>query len=172
MSDFIVREARAEDAEGIIAHIKRVADEPNNGIAMSSADEFKMTLEEETELIKKAAESDNMLMVVAEADGEIIALANCFGGDRGYQWTLSLGITVRREWRGRGVGRAVMQYMIDWCRANSSVHRLELWVFPDNPVAIHLYEKLGFEHEGNRRASYLKDGDHKDLLLMGMLFER
>ena len=172
MSDFIVRKAHPDDAAAIIAHIKRVADEPNNGISMSSADEFTYTIEEEADIIRGAAEADNKLMVVAEADGEVIAVANCFGGQRGYNWTLSLGITVRQEWRRRGVGKAVMQYMIDWCQKNPSVHRLELWVFPDNPTAIHLYEKLGFEHEGNRRASYLKEGEYKDLLLMGMLFER
>ena len=172
MSDFVVREARTEDAAAIIAHVKRVADEPNNGISMSSADEFKYTVEEEAEIIRNAAAATNKLMVVAEANGEIIASANCFGGRHGYDQTLSLGITVRREWRGRGVGAAVMRFMIDWCQANPGVHRLELWVFPDNAAAIRLYEKMGFQHEGNRRSSYRKDGEFKDLMLMGMLFER
>jgi putative acetyltransferase len=62
--------------------------------------------------------------------------------------------------------------MIDWCQSNPLVHRLELWVFADNDAAIRLYERLGFHHEGRRRASFLKDGHFKDLLLMGMLFER
>jgi putative acetyltransferase len=79
---------------------------------------------------------------------------------------------VNRDWRDQGVGRAMMQYMIDWCRYNLAVHRLELWVFPDNPRAIHLYEKMGFQHEGNRRSSFLKEGRMRDLLLMAMLFER
>ncbi len=172
MPDFTIREARPADAAAIIAHVKRVADEPNNGISMSSAAEFAFTVEEEVTMIREAAEADNRLMIVAEAGGELIGSANCFGGQRGYAQTLSLGITVRREWRGQGVGRAMLQFMIDWCRANPAVHRLELWVFPDNPAAIHLYEKMGFQHEGNRRASYRKDGEFKDLLLMGMLFER
>ncbi|MAS32409.1 MAG: hypothetical protein CL610_00285 [Anaerolineaceae bacterium] len=167
-----VREAVPSDAAGIVAHIRRIADEPNNGISISSATEFKFTEVDEVEIIKKYAESDNRLMLVAEVEKAIIGVANCRGSDGGYSHTLSFGITVNRDWRDRGVGTAMLRYMIDWCRANPVVHRLELWVFPDNVRAIHVYEKLGFQHEGNRRASFLKDGEFRDLLLMGMVFER
>lgn len=171
MAEFIVREAGPDDAARIIVHIRQVADEPDNGISISSATEFRYTEDEERIIIDRAAEADNRLMIVAEADDQLIAVATCSGGERGYQHTLSLGITVRREWRGRGVGTALMQYMIDWCQHNPTVHRLELWVYPDNAGAIHLYEKMGFLHEGNRRASFLKGGEFRDLLLMGMLFD-
>ncbi|MBZ0300292.1 MAG: GNAT family N-acetyltransferase, partial [Anaerolineae bacterium] len=172
MADFLVREARPEDAAGIIAHVKRVADEPNNGLGMSSAADFRFTEAEEIEFIQKAAQADNALMLVAEADGKIIGMAHCGSGERGYAHTASLGITVDRAWRDKGVGTALLEFMIDWCRESPGVHRLELWVFPDNPRALHVYEKLGFQHEGNRRSSYLKDGTFKDLILMGMVFER
>ena len=172
MPPFTIREARPEDAPAIIAHVKGVADEPNNGIGISSAAEFRYSEVEEVEIIQKIAELDNALMLVAEADGQIIGLANCRGGDRGYRHTLSLGITVSRAWRDQGVGTALLEDMIVWCRLNPIVHRLELWVFPDNPRALHVYEKLGFQHEGSRRQSFLKEGQYRDLLLMGMLFER
>ena len=173
MTAFFVREATPDDAAAIIAHVRRVADEPNNGIAIASASEFTYTEDEERALIAKIAEADNRLMIVAEAeaDAAIIGVASCNPGEGGYRHTLSLGITVNRDWRNQGVGRAMMAYMIDWCRQNPTVYRLELWVFPDNPRAIHLYEKMGFQHEGNRRASFLKAGQLLDLLLMGMVFE-
>ena len=171
MDTFIVREARSGDAAAIITHIRRVADEPNNGIAIASASEFTYTEDEERALIQKVAEADNRLMIVAEADAAIIGVASCNPGEGGYRHTLSLGITVNRDWRNQGVGRAMMAYMIGWCRQNPAVHRLELWVFPDNPRAIHLYEKMGFQHEGNRRASFLKAGQFLDLMLMGMVFK-
>jgi RimJ/RimL family protein N-acetyltransferase len=172
MADYVVREARPEDAAAIIAHVKRVADEPNNGISISSAAEFTYTEDEEVAIIEKYTQADNALMLVAEASGQIIGVANCRGGDGGYYQTLGLGLTVHRDWRDRGIGSAMLRYMIDWCRANPVVHKLELWVFPDNPRAIHVYEKLGFEHEGNRRSAFLKEGRFRDILLMGMVFER
>lgn len=161
MAEYIVREAQPADAAAMIAHIKRIADEPDNGISISSAQEFRVTEEEEIATIKRHAEAENALMVVAEA-----------GGDGGYYHTLGLGTTVHRDWRDRGVGSAMLRYMIDWCATNPAVHKLELWVFPDNPRAIHVYEKLGFQHEGNRRSCFLKQGVYRDLLLMGIVFER
>jgi RimJ/RimL family protein N-acetyltransferase len=172
MSAFHVREARPEDAAAIIAHVKRVADEPNNGISIASSAEFTMTEAQEVEWIKKAAAADNALMIVAEADGEIIGVAHCKGGNGGYYHTLDLGITVHSDWRNQGVGTAMMQYMVDWCRANPVVHKLELWVFPDNPRAFHVYEKVGFQQEGYRRSCFLKQGQFLDLIMMGMVFER
>ena len=172
MSAFHVREARPEDAAAIIAHVKRVADEPNNGISLGSADEFTVTEEREVEWIKEAAVANNALMLVAEADGQIIGVTNCHGGNGGYYHTLDLGITVNRDWRNQGVGTAMMQHLVDWCRANPVVHKLELWVFPDNPRAMRVYEKVGFQQEGYRRSCFLKQGQYLDLILMGIVFER
>jgi putative acetyltransferase len=171
MAAFIVREAKPDDAAQIIAHVRQVADEPNNGIAMSSASEFKYTEEEERAIIQEVAEADDKLMIVAEADDQIIGVANCRAGRGGYHHTFSLGITVHLDWRNQGVGRAMMQHMIAWCNHNPLAHRLELWVFPENLRAIRLYEHMGFQHEGNRRASFLKEGEFRDLLLMGMVLE-
>lgn len=173
MSAFLIREARPEDAAAIIAHVKQVADEPNNGISLGSAAEFTVTEEKEVEWIKAAAAADTTLMIVAEADdGQIIGVAHCKGGNGGYAHTLDLGITVNRNWRNQGVGTAMMQSLVDWCRANPQVHKLELWVFPDNPRAFHVYEKVGFQQEGYRRSCFLKQGQYLDLILMGMVFER
>ena len=173
MGEYQIREAVPDDAPRIIAYMKTIADEPNNGIAMSSADEFTYTDEEEREIITQSLEDDTRLFLVAEANGEIISVANArpAGGRDGFRATVGMGITVHRDWRGQGVGTAVMRRMIDWCRENPKIHRLELDVFSDNPRAIHVYEKLGFEHEGVRREVFYKEGEFKTLMLMGMLFD-
>ena len=172
MADFVVREAMPDDAVQVIAHIKRIADEPNNGISISSADEFRYTEEEESTIIAKAAASDDRLMIIAESKGEIIGVATCTPGNQGYRHTLGLGITVNAAWRDKGVGTTMLEHIVEWSQNNALVHRLELWVFPDNKRAINLYEKMGFEHEGSRRGCFLKDGKFQDLMLMGMIFER
>src|SRR4051812_49170785 len=48
-----------------------------------------------------------------------------------------------------------------------NLRRLELIVFADNPRAIGLYEKLGFEHEGVMREFGFKRGQYLDAILMG-----
>lgn len=170
---YIIREATPDDAEKIIAFMKVIADEPDNGTSYSSADEFVWTVEEERDIIKKHAEADNYLWLVAMTPaGELIGHVNASGGRRCFSGTLTLGITVAKAWRNQGVGKALMQTLIDWCRHNRVVHRLHLEVFANNPRAIHVYEKLGFQREGVWRRAAEKHGQFLDLIQMAMIFER
>ncbi|MBE2271835.1 MAG: GNAT family N-acetyltransferase, partial [Anaerolinea sp.] len=85
---------------------------------------------------------------------------------------VGIGISLAQNWRNRGIGTAMMQFVIDWCRANPVVHRLELTVFSNNPRAQHVYEKVGFQHEGIRKEAYFKHGEYLDGILMAMLFDK
>ena len=49
---------------------------------------------------------------------------------------------VEEDWRGKGLGRTLMDWAMDTFRANGA-RRLEVKVIDGNP-AIHLYEKYGF----------------------------
>ncbi len=172
MTDYIVRPATPADAEGILNHHKLIADEPNNGVSFNSSDEVIWTIEEEQDVIQRYTEQDDRLFLVAEAQEKIIGVSDCHVvGGRGYAGTFSLGVSVHKAWRGRGVGTAMIVAMIDWCKNLPQSHRLELWVFTNNPRAIALYERLGFQKDGVRRQSYKKGHEYLDLLLMSMLFE-
>lgn len=53
-------------------------------------------------------------------------------------------VGVTPEWRGHGVGRALMQQAHDWARARGATElRLHVWAF--NEAARRLYEELGYE---------------------------
>jgi putative acetyltransferase len=82
-----------------------------------------------------------------------------------------LGISVRKDWCDRGVGTALLRAAIDHARAGGVVKRIELAVFAQNARAIHVYEKLGFRHEGRRRNAVLKNGRYLDDLIMALLLE-
>lgn len=76
---------------------------------------------------------------------------------------------VAREWRGRGVGSALMQAAIAWGR-DRGLHKLTLSVFPHNAAAIALYEKFGFVVEGRRvKQMRRQSGELWDLIDMGLL---
>ena len=80
-----------------------------------------------------------------------------------------LGISVRREFRGRGVGEALLSALLDWARANPLIEKVSLAVFADNAPAIALYRKLGFKEEGRReREIKFGEGQYKDDLLMAV----
>ena len=83
-----------------------------------------------------------------------------------YRHRAIMGISVRKEYWGCGLGSYLMQLAIDQTRANG-FEQLELGVYSDNSRAIHLYEKVGFERYGIQpRAFKLKDGTYRDEIIM------
>ncbi|MEP6811510.1 MAG: GNAT family N-acetyltransferase [Actinomycetota bacterium] len=80
-----------------------------------------------------------------------------------------VAMAVAREWRGRGVGSALLVAAVEWSRAQG-VHKLSLWVFAHNAAAIALYRKLGFVEEGRRVKQYRRaSGELWDVIDMGLL---
>ena len=58
-----------------------------------------------------------------------------------------LAIAVHPDWRGRGVGRRLLEALIDHARATAETG-LSLSVSRKNPLALRLYESLGFNPHG------------------------
>jgi L-phenylalanine/L-methionine N-acetyltransferase len=73
-----------------------------------------------------------------------------------------IGMGVRDDWQGRGVGTALMQAALDLADNWLGLRRLELTVHADNERAIALYRKFGFEIEGTHRAYSIRDGVYVD----------
>ncbi len=167
--DVIIREARPEDAEQLILYIQRVVDEPGSNLEMSPR-EFTFAIPEEEEFLLKAFRSDNSVYLIAEANGVIVGALSCSGGSRqAVRHAVVLGITVDQAWRGQGIGTLLMRRAIEWAKGTGIVIRIELFVLERNSVAIHLYQKLGFEVEGRRRKAIFRDGEYHDELMMGLL---
>ena len=80
-----------------------------------------------------------------------------------------LGMAVAREWRGHGVGSALMRAAIAWARGRG-LHKLSLEVFAHNDAAVALYRKFGFVEEGRRVKQYRRSsGELWDTIQMGLL---
>jgi RimJ/RimL family protein N-acetyltransferase len=105
--------------------------------------------------------------LVAVAGGDIIGEIRVEPTWMGFG---EIGMMVAADWRGRGVGSALVAAAIEWA-PRQGLHKLALSVFPHNIAAIALYRKFGFVEEGRlvrhvRRA----DGQLWDLIEMGLLF--
>jgi ribosomal protein S18 acetylase RimI-like enzyme len=84
-----------------------------------------------------------VLFWVAVAENEVIGFLYCLhvplrSGD-GHELLL-YEIGVRRAWRRRGAGRALMDEMDGWMRANDVA---EVWVLSDNDAAVEFYRAAG-----------------------------
>ena len=137
-------------------------------------DEFTHTVEEERKILGDAAGSENCVFLVAEAGGRIVGMCNAQGGKRrATRHAVVMGVSVHKEYRDRGVGTALVRALVDWARAGGVVQRIELQVYARNARAIHVYEKMGFVHEGRRRnaARDRRTGELIDDLVMALLLE-
>lgn len=70
---------------------------------------------------------------------------------------------------GKGLGRKILEEVIQMVFEDLKAHRLVLDVFEDNARARHLYQRLGFVQEGVLREATLRDGQYLPLHLMSML---
>jgi putative acetyltransferase len=84
----------------------------------------------------------------------------------------SIGMAVRDDWQGKGVGTALMQAVIDLADNWLNLTRIELRVYTDYAPAIALYEKFGFEIEGTHRHLAFRNGEYVDGYSMARIVNR
>jgi RimJ/RimL family protein N-acetyltransferase len=129
------------------------------------ASEPPVDIEQRTVLFaRSAAES-----IVAVAGGQVVGMIHVDVSRHGFG---ELGMLVASDWRGRGIGSALVQAAIDWARSQR-LHKLCLEVFAHNTAAIALYRKFGFAQEGRRVAQYRRaTGELWDSIVMGLPLSR
>ena len=117
---------------------------------------------------KRLAEpAEGSIIFVACIDGEVVGNAGMHANSNLRRaHAMELGMTVRSEHKGKGVGSALMRAICDTADGWMNVIRLELTVYTDNERAIALYRKFGFEHEGIHKAYALRDGVYVDAHFM------
>ncbi|GAG00421.1 unnamed protein product, partial [marine sediment metagenome] len=81
-------------------------------------------------------------VIGAVLDGELVGFARRTWLAPGLAWLE--GMRTDPAYRGRGVGRAITEYLIDRARAAGAV-RISLSTYIDNEASIHIIESYGFE---------------------------
>jgi ribosomal protein S18 acetylase RimI-like enzyme len=168
-NNYIIRDAQVADAEKLVAYVNHLSEEPDLDIPLGPG-EFNLSTYEEEMILTEYAFSDNSLFLVAEAEGRIVGALNCKGGlRRATRHAVILGISIDKDWRGQGIGNALIAEAIEWAKGTGIVKRIELSVYARNETAIHLYEKHGFEIEGRRKRSICRNGEYEDDLIMALI---
>jgi RimJ/RimL family protein N-acetyltransferase len=160
VAEFEVRPARADDARAMAELFAAVAAE-RTGIAS----EPPVDIDERTGVFA-AGTTGAAGTFVAVAGDQIIGLIRIKPSRHGFG---DLAMLVDRDWRGCGVGSALVRAAIDWARGQG-LHKLCLEVFVHNEAGIALYRKSGFAEEGRRPGQYRRaSGELWDSIVMGML---
>ena len=162
-SSIIVRRAEPRDAEALCATFSA---------PQAMAGTLQLPLPSVEVWRKRIADTPaEDYFLVAEAGGEVVGNAGLHVAAKsprrrhaGY-----IGMSVRDDWHGKGVGSALMAAMIDIADNWLGYRRLELTVYTDNAAALALYRKFGFEIEGTLREYALRGGKYVDAYAMARL---
>jgi len=161
----ILRTATIEDAEAFQKHVGIIVD---NGAGMTALPSEIKPKSQSPEKLGKLIEHENQILLLAFLDEQLIGNLDFHVGKRKrLAHTGGFGMSVHPDFRGLGVGNALLARMIDWAKANPRLERIELNVLASNEPAIGLYRKLGFVEEGRKvDAIKYQDGTYVDDLQM------
>jgi hypothetical protein len=157
----VVRRVTRRDIDGIARLWQALADE-RRYIATD-----RVTVEQKNRWVKSIHDR-GVLWLLAEMDGGLVgslSLARHRDSEK-TKHVRNLAMGVAREFRGMGVGTALMDYGVRWARQRK-VKKIVLSVFSTNRKAIALYEKFGFVTEGTRKEQFLIHGKYVDEIMMG-----
>jgi len=104
---------------------------------------------------------------VALVDGRVVGwIAASAVSDRCvYGGVVENSIYVGADARGKGVGRALLERLID-STERAGVWTIETGIFPENEASIRLHERAGFETVGVRKRLGKHNGVWRDVVLL------
>ena len=163
MSAIVLRPATAADA----AAICRIY---NQGIEdrLATLETELRTPDERRQWL--AARGPRHPVFVAETDEMVVGWSslNVYNPRPAYQYVADLSIYIERGWRGKGVGRRLLEHLIEQARA-LGYHKMMLSAFPFNASGVALYERMGFTRAGVFHEMGQLDGRWVDTLVMEKL---
>jgi phosphinothricin acetyltransferase len=111
-------------------------------------------------------------ILVAEQDSTIVGWASLSKwSDRcAYSDTAELSVYVKEEHRGRGIGKKIMQEILDQGQ-KVGLHTVVARIAESNEVSVRLHEAFGFEHVGTMKEVGRKFGKLLDVHIMQKIYE-
>lgn len=140
-SGFQIDLARPEDAAALLDYLEQIGGETDN--LTFGGEGLPFSEQEEARHLGAVLDSADDIQLVVRLDGRIVADASLHRMPRRMHHRAELGISVARDYWGRGIGSALMEKLIAFAR-QQGIRQLELQVRSDNARAIGLYEKFGF----------------------------
>jgi L-amino acid N-acyltransferase YncA len=150
-----VRAALEADADAIVALIGR---EIREGVA-----HFGTVPPAREQIVAEIAAPYPFVVAVAD-DGAFLgfARASAWKSRGAYAWTAEVGVYVGQDQHRRGVGRALVEDLLERMRVAGFRTVLAGIALP-NPGSVGLFEQLGFRHAGTLPAVGFKHGAWRDV---------
>ncbi|MDG5472020.1 GNAT family N-acetyltransferase [Jeotgalibacillus sp. ET6] len=165
-----IRSGTIQDAASSLVLQKAVVSEMNYLITLP--EELTGDLSQYTEWVEKMIDQDRETFIVAEVNGELAGWIVFQSSHRKrLAHTGSLGMMVGAEHRGKGIGKLLLNALLEWAERHEDIKKVSLGVFSDNHRALSLYKKMGFQEEG-RKVNEIQRSENEfidDVLLYKMV---
>ncbi len=130
-------------------------------------EEVPPSVEEMQARFQKVADHGWAWLVASDATGILgYAYYAQFRDRSAYRYTVENAIYVRDDVRGQGVGKALVQSLIDAATAQGFRQMIAVIGDAENVGSIGVHASLGFQHTGILRASGIKFGRWLDVVYM------
>ena len=134
---------------------------------MVTADLEPVTVEQRMDWFYEHTNEKRPLWVM-EAEGKIAGWLSfqSFYGRPAYDGTVEVSIYLDENYRGKGLGKELLQFAIENCE-KYNIKVLLGFIFGHNIPSMKLFKKYGFEAWGNLERIAVLDSIERDLIIMG-----
>ncbi|MGT2951295.1 GNAT family N-acetyltransferase [Streptococcus cuniculi] len=169
--EIFFEEAEGSHAAAFIEFMNQVAKETDFLVMDETG--FQFTAEQLASIFEQSLASPSQLHLLALCGDEVVGAVTVRASK---QYRIShignIFIAVRKDYWGHGIGRILLEEVIEWARETGLMKRLELTVQVRNDRAVALYQKMGFEIEGTQKwGARTDEGEWLDLYYMGRLID-
>ena len=164
---YMIRPGKLEDSEAILDIQRSVVSEGEFLIPLAT--EFNKTPSQQSEWVQSILNHEKETFLVAENEGEIVGwiVFEMTKNRMRLSHTGTFGMMIRKGYRGMGIGRMLLQALLDWAESNPCIEKVSLGVFASNHAAISLYKKMGFIEEGRKVKEFkMNENEYVDDILM------
>ncbi len=166
-SELLIREAHPDDSEEIISYVNQVGGETD--FLTFTKGEFTKTVEEERSILQSYLDVENQIYLVAVVDNKIIGLLNLAAKQKPrLRHVGEMGVSVLKDFWGLGIGRLLVESLLQWAYCNPIIKKINLLVVENNLRAIELYKRIGFKEEGRFVNDFYLDDAYYDGITMGI----
>jgi RimJ/RimL family protein N-acetyltransferase len=118
-------------------------------------------------LFRKSWTERGAWIAAVTPDGEVVGFLSATREEHPVtSHVATIGLGVRKDWRGKGIGGALVSESIRWS-GSVGVQKIILSVYPSNTPAVALYRKFAFLEEGRLVNQSRKSYGYEDEILMG-----
>lgn len=166
MENILIRSVEQNDVNEMCSFINEISKEKSY-IRLQGEE---ITLDEEIryvdDFVRRVGEG-TAVKLLAFSGKTLVGVADVYLKDKIERHIGVFGITIKKEWRGKGLGKELMKRTLEEAEKHiKGLRIIELGVFANNPVAKKMYEQMGFIEYGRLPQGIQHRGEFVDHIYM------